>query len=82
MYKKTEAGVQKHLKLLSPRPEVVSVLDMVGFASFFEIFTDKRSAIEFFNLITKKRLRILRRIVFDSQSGEDFARTIFKYDHF
>ena len=48
MYKKTEVGVQKHLKLLSPRPEVVSVLDMVGFASFFEIFTDKRSAIDSF----------------------------------
>lgn len=48
MYKKTEEGVQKHLKLLSPRPEVISVLDMVGFASFFEIFTDKRSAIDSF----------------------------------
>jgi len=48
MYKKTEEGVQKHLKLLNPRPEVVSVLDMVGFASFFETFTDKRSAIDSF----------------------------------
>lgn len=48
MYKKPEEGVQKHLKLLSPRPEVVSVLDMVGFASFFEVFADKRSAIDSF----------------------------------
>jgi len=43
-----EAGVQKHVKLLNPRPEIVSVLDMVGFSAFFEIFTDKQKAIDSF----------------------------------
>ncbi len=43
-----EGGLQKNIKLLNPRPEVVSVLDMVGFTTFFEIFTDKQKAIESF----------------------------------
>ncbi|MBI3153025.1 MAG: STAS domain-containing protein [Chloroflexi bacterium] len=43
-----DGGVQKNIKLLNPRPEVVSVLDMVGFSTFFEIFTDKQKAIESF----------------------------------
>jgi anti-anti-sigma regulatory factor len=41
-------GMQKNIKLLNPRPEVVSVLDMVGFSVFFEIFTDRQKAIESF----------------------------------
>lgn len=30
-----ESGVQQHVKLLNPRPEIVNVLEMVGFSSFF-----------------------------------------------
>jgi len=43
-----ESGIQKNIKLLNPRPEIVSVLDMVGFSAFFDIFTDKQKAIESF----------------------------------
>jgi anti-anti-sigma regulatory factor len=43
-----DGGVQKNLKLLNPRPEVMSVLDMVGFSSFFESFTDRKKAIDSF----------------------------------
>ena len=43
-----DSGVQKNIKLLNPRPEIISVLDMVGFSSFFEIFTDKQKAVESF----------------------------------
>lgn len=43
-----ESGVQQHVKLLNPRPEVVNVLDMVGFSSFFDIFTDKQKALDSF----------------------------------
>ncbi|MBK6792504.1 MAG: STAS domain-containing protein [Anaerolineales bacterium] len=44
-----ESGVQQHVKLLNPRPEIVNVLEMVGFSSFFEIFTDKQKALESFS---------------------------------
>lgn len=44
-----ESGVQKHVKLLNPRPEIVNTLDMVGFSAFFEIFTDKQKALESFS---------------------------------
>lgn len=43
-----DGGVQKNIKLLNPRPEVTSVLDMVGFSAFFEVFTDKQKAIQSF----------------------------------
>lgn len=43
-----DGGVQKNVKLLNPAPQVVSVLEMVGFSTFFEIFTDKQKAIESF----------------------------------
>ncbi len=43
-----DGGMQKNIKLLNPRPEIVSVLDMVGFSSFFEIFTDKQKALDSF----------------------------------
>jgi anti-anti-sigma regulatory factor len=43
-----QAGLQEHVKLLNPRPEVRSVLDMVGFTAFFEIFTDRAKAIDSF----------------------------------
>ena len=44
-----DSGVQKHVKLLSPRPEIVNVLDMVGFSTFFEIYDDKQKALESFS---------------------------------
>jgi len=40
-----DGGVQRNLKLLNPRPEVASVLDMVGFSAFFEVYTDKQKAV-------------------------------------
>lgn len=43
-----ESGVQKNVKLLNPRPEVLNVLEMVGFSTLFEIFTDKQKAIASF----------------------------------
>lgn len=44
-----ESGMEKNIKLLNPRPEIVSVLDMVGFSTFFEIFTDRQKALEAFS---------------------------------
>jgi anti-anti-sigma regulatory factor len=44
----SEAGIQKHVKLLNPRPEVMSVLDMVGFASLFAIFSNLEEAVNSF----------------------------------
>src|SRR5512145_2026417 len=38
MGRSSEAGVQKHVKLLNPRSEVLSVLDMVGFGNVFEVY--------------------------------------------
>ena len=43
-----QAGLQPHIKLLNPRPEVASVLEMVGFSTFFESFTDREKAIQSF----------------------------------
>ena len=43
-----EGGVQKNVKLLNPRPEILSTLEMVGFTTFFEIFTDKQKALDSF----------------------------------
>ena len=48
MDKTRDGGVQKHVKLLSPRPEVLNVLEMVGFKGFFEIYTDRKAAVESF----------------------------------
>ena len=48
MGRSSEAGVQKHVKLLNPRSEIMSVLDMVGFSRVFEIFTDRDEAINSF----------------------------------
>lgn len=41
-------GMQKHLKLLNPRPEITSVLDMVGFSAIFETFNDRQKAVDSF----------------------------------
>jgi anti-anti-sigma factor len=44
----SEAGVQRHVKLLNPRSEVMGVLDMVGFSNVFDIYTDRDEAINSF----------------------------------
>ena len=43
-----DGGLQKHLKLLNPRPEITSVLEMVGFSEFFQVFTERKAAIDSF----------------------------------
>ena len=48
MGRTNEAGVQKHVKLLNTRTEIMSVLDMVGFSRVFEIYTDRDEAIKSF----------------------------------
>ena len=48
MGRSSEAGLQKHVKLLNPRSEIMGVLDMVGFSSVFEIFTDREEAVKSF----------------------------------
>ena len=48
MGRSKEAGLQKHMKLLNPRAEVQSVLDMVGFSAVFETFTDLDMAVKSF----------------------------------
>lgn len=47
--KSRESGIQQHVKLLNPRPEIVNVLEMVGFSSFFEVHEDKQKALESFS---------------------------------
>jgi anti-anti-sigma regulatory factor len=41
-------GKQEHVKLVNPREEVQSVLDMVGFSAAFEIFNDLDEAVKSF----------------------------------
>ena len=48
MSKTSAAGRQTHLKLLNPRDEVKSVLDMVGFTSVFDIFSNLDEAVRSF----------------------------------
>lgn len=48
MGRSKEAGIQQHMKLLNPRAEVQSVLEMVGFSAVFEIFTDLDTAVKSF----------------------------------
>jgi anti-anti-sigma regulatory factor len=49
MGRSSEAGVQKHVKLLNPRSEVMGVLDMVGFGNVFEIYTNLDEAVNSFS---------------------------------
>ena len=42
------SGVQKHVKLLNPQPEVLRVIEMVGFSSFFEVYMDLENALSSF----------------------------------
>lgn len=46
--KERSSGVQQHVKLLNVPPEVRSVLDVVGFAAFFEMHTDLGQAVASF----------------------------------
>ena len=48
MGRSSEAGLQKHVKLLNPHSEVMGVLDMVGFTNVFEIYTNSDDAIKSF----------------------------------
>ncbi|RPJ19168.1 MAG: anti-sigma factor antagonist [Chloroflexi bacterium] len=48
MGRSSEAGIQKHVKLLNPRSEVMGVLDMVGFGRLFEIYTNRDDAVNSF----------------------------------
>lgn len=43
-----EGGLQEHFKLFNPQPEVDHILDMVGFNTIYEIFTDMDKAINSF----------------------------------
>ena len=49
MGRSSEAGIQKHVKLLNPRSEVMGVLDMVGFGNLFEVYTNLDEAINSFS---------------------------------
>jgi anti-anti-sigma regulatory factor len=42
-------GLQMHVKLLNPPERVQHALELVGFASFFEVHTDAESAIASFH---------------------------------
>lgn len=48
MGRSSEAGMQKHIKLLNPRPEVTNVLEMVGFNRAFEVFMNLDEAVKSF----------------------------------
>jgi anti-anti-sigma regulatory factor len=41
-------GVQKHVKLLCPQPDVANILDITGFKTLFEIHTDLDTAVASF----------------------------------
>lgn len=43
-----EGGIEEHFKLFNPQLEVNRILDMVGFTTIFEIFTDMDQAIKSF----------------------------------
>lgn len=48
MDRSRDGGLQEHLKLLNPRPEITSVLEMVGFSDFFPVFSDLQQAVQSF----------------------------------
>jgi anti-anti-sigma factor len=48
MGRSSEAGIQRHIKLLNPREEVKGVLEMVGFDRVFEVHTDLDRAVQSF----------------------------------
>ena len=48
MGRSSEAGLQRHINLLTPREEVKSVLEMVGFDRVFEMYTELDQAVNSF----------------------------------
>lgn len=48
MGKERGSGYQDHIKLLNPNEKIQSVLDTVGFKSFFPIYTDLQLALASF----------------------------------
>ena len=48
MGKTSSADLQEHIKLLNPREEIKSVLEMVGFSRVFTVFTDLDEAVKSF----------------------------------
>ena len=48
MGRSKEAGIQEHMKLLNPRPEVLNVLEMVVFSAVFKIFSYFDEAVKSF----------------------------------
>jgi anti-anti-sigma regulatory factor len=46
--KATEGGLDEHLKLLNPSPEVRNVLEMVGFDRAFAIHSNLEEAVSSF----------------------------------
>ncbi len=44
----TDRVAQQHVKLLNPQPKVVRTLEMTGLKAFFEIHTDRATAIASF----------------------------------
>ena len=45
--------IQEHVKLFNPSEAIQDVLDVVGFKTFFEIFTDLEEAIKSFRLVSQ-----------------------------
>ena len=43
-----ESGIQEHVKLLSPSPKVENTLGISGMKQFFEIYSDRESAVSSF----------------------------------
>ena len=43
-----ESGLQQHVKLLGPQSQVDRVLDRTGLKQFFEVYTDRASAVASF----------------------------------
>ena len=48
MGRSSEAGMQRHVKLLNPHSEVMGVLDMVGFGNVFQVYTNLDEAVNSF----------------------------------
>ncbi|HXV41842.1 MAG TPA: STAS domain-containing protein [Anaerolineae bacterium] len=44
-----DSGLQQHLKLLNPQPQINRTLEMTGLKQFFEIYTDLETAVASFS---------------------------------
>ena len=42
------SGIEKHMKLLNPQPNVAGTFDKAGFTQFFDVFTDRQKAVDSF----------------------------------